>query len=473
MVAPQQAPPPVVAHHPKVVPQSSLPPPSYVSQNQLHQLDHPGSAAAAAAMYVAASNAGAGMVGPGSVMPPAQPAKTKKGVKRKADTTTPSANSYMDSGHHQFTGSEAGKISTRRESGRQIKKPNKDLDLVTPHQPIINKPKEKLKDSLKACNEILKELFSKKHSTYAWPFYKPVDAELLGLHDYHDIIKKPMDLGTVKVNLKITVKFKCFSNNCFWNNFGYNFLFGFSLQQKMDTRAYRSGAEFAADVRMIFTNCYKYNPPDHDVVTMARKLQDVFEMRYAKIPDDPPDKSGSDSDDGSDGSASDGETGGETDDSEVERAKKLQTLSEQLKNMQDQMRMLMDQSAKKKEGKKEKKPKSKHRPGKEDAVAMLGAPGFGAMNMQQGATSSMGPQMGMLAQKPPKGSKKQQQQAAAAAVGAPGGVAPPQKKQKTGSRASKKKQANAAAGMVPGKIEKIKIDSYYVGRFRMEGMVEW
>lgn len=74
-----------------------------------------------------------------------------------------------------------------------------------------------------------------------------MDAELLGLHDYFDIIKKPMDLGTVK--------------------------------QKMDGRAYRNAAEFAADVRLIFTNCYKYNPPDHDVVAMARKLQDVFEMR--------------------------------------------------------------------------------------------------------------------------------------------------------------------------------------------------
>jgi hypothetical protein len=28
-----------------------------------------------------------------------------------------------------------------------------------------------------------------------------VDADLLGLHDYHDIIKKPMDLGTVKVGV--------------------------------------------------------------------------------------------------------------------------------------------------------------------------------------------------------------------------------------------------------------------------------
>lgn len=66
-------------------------------------------------------------------------------------------------------------------------------------QAAHEKPKEKLSETLKACNEILKELFSKKHFNYAWPFYKPVDAEWLGLHDYHDIIKKPMDLGTVKV----------------------------------------------------------------------------------------------------------------------------------------------------------------------------------------------------------------------------------------------------------------------------------
>ncbi|MPC50580.1 Homeotic protein female sterile [Portunus trituberculatus] len=61
------------------------------------------------------------------------------------------------------------------------------------------KPKGKVSESFKNCNEILKELFSKKHSGYAWPFYKPVDADLLGLSDYHEIIKHPMDLGTVKL----------------------------------------------------------------------------------------------------------------------------------------------------------------------------------------------------------------------------------------------------------------------------------
>ena len=51
----------------------------------------------------------------------------------------------------------------------------------------------------------------------------------------------------------------------------------------MDNREYKNGAEFANDVRTIFTNCYKYNPADHDVVAMAKKLQEVFETRYGLV----------------------------------------------------------------------------------------------------------------------------------------------------------------------------------------------
>lgn len=43
-------------------------------------------------------------------------------------------------------------------------------------------------------------MFAKKHAAYAWPFYKPVDVEALGLHDYCDIIKHPMDMSTIKVS---------------------------------------------------------------------------------------------------------------------------------------------------------------------------------------------------------------------------------------------------------------------------------
>ena len=80
----------------------------------------------------------------------------------------------------------------------------------------------------------------------------------------------------------------------------------------MENRQYNNSLEFANDMRLICTNCYKYNPPDHDVVAMARKLQDVFEMRFAKIPDDSPLLGG----------------GGDSDaDSEDERERKLLQVS--------------------------------------------------------------------------------------------------------------------------------------------------
>lgn len=60
------------------------------------------------------------------------------------------------------------------------------------------------------------------------------------------------------------------------------------LQRKIDHGDYFTPGEFASDVRLVFTNCYKYNPPDHDFVTMAKRLQfDVFEMLYARMPEEP------------------------------------------------------------------------------------------------------------------------------------------------------------------------------------------
>lgn len=50
----------------------------------------------------------------------------------------------------------------------------------------------------------------------------------------------------------------------------------------MDGREYREAHQFSADVRLMFSNCYKYNPPDHDVVAMARKLQVIFFISMIK-----------------------------------------------------------------------------------------------------------------------------------------------------------------------------------------------
>ncbi|EPY84289.1 Bromodomain-containing protein 2 isoform 19-like protein [Camelus ferus] len=240
-----------------------------------------------------------------------------------------------------------------RESGRPIKPPRKDLpDSQQQHQ---SSKKGKLSEQLKHCNGILKELLSKKHAAYAWPFYKPVDASALGLHDYHDIIKHPMDLSTVK--------------------------------RKMENRDYRDAQEFAADVRLMFSNCYKYNPPDHDVVAMARKLQDVFEFRYAKMPDEPletgplpvstalpPGLAKSSSESSSEESSSESsseeeeedeedeeEEDSESSDSEEERAHRLAELQEQLRAVHEQLAALSQGPISKPKRKREKKEKKKKR----------------------------------------------------------------------------------------------------------------
>lgn len=102
--------------------------------------------------------------------------------------------------------------------------------------------------AFKGCISLLQRLMKHK---YAWVFNEPVDAKALGLFDYHDIIKHPMDLGTIKTRL---------SQN--W---------------------YKSPKEFAEDVRLVFYNAMTYNPKGQDVHVMAVEMLQIFEERWAII----------------------------------------------------------------------------------------------------------------------------------------------------------------------------------------------
>ncbi|KAI4382086.1 hypothetical protein MLD38_008092 [Melastoma candidum] len=102
--------------------------------------------------------------------------------------------------------------------------------------------------TMKTCGQILTKLMKHKHS---WVFKKPVDARALGLHDYHQIIKKPMDLGSVK--------------------------------KKLDRNVYSSPEDFAADVRLTFDNALTYNPKGHEVHAMAEALLSMFEEMYEPV----------------------------------------------------------------------------------------------------------------------------------------------------------------------------------------------
>lgn len=273
------------------------------------------------------------------VVPPAAPVIKKKGVKRKADTTTPTTSAITASRSESpvpISDPKQAKVSNRREStGRPIKAPKKDLE--DGEIPQHAGKKGKLNEHMKYCDSILKEMLSKKHAAYAWPFYKPVDAEALELHDYHDIIKHPMDLSTVK--------------------------------KKMDGRDYPDAQGFAADIRLMFSNCYKYNPPDHEVVAMARKLQDVFEMRFAKMPDEPaeppapPPAAAPVVSKSMESSHTSEESSSQSDssDSEEERATRLAELQEQLKAVHEQLAALSQAPVNKPKKKKEKKEKEKEK----------------------------------------------------------------------------------------------------------------
>ncbi|XP_061627872.1 bromodomain-containing protein 4-like isoform X3 [Phyllopteryx taeniolatus] len=278
--------------------------------------------------------------------------KQRKSQKRKADTTTPTANDQL---------SESSPVSaetrTRRETSRPSKQPNRDPSQPDSQHHLVGGLETggmltpKRQDQLHFCSLLVKEMLSKKHFAYSWPFHLPVDAKALGLHDYHDIIKHPMDLSTIK--------------------------------KKLDNRQYRDPQEFAADVRLMFSNCYKYNPPGHDVVAMARKLQDVFEMRFAKMPDEPEEAAPVPTPSSvlhpapstrqapppppivsEDSSSSLSESESSVGDSDQERQQRLAVLQEQLKAVHEQLAALSQPQVckpKKKEREKKEKKKEKHK----------------------------------------------------------------------------------------------------------------
>ena len=98
------------------------------------------------------------------------------------------------------------------------------------------------------CMLLLRKLMRHK---YGWVFNEPVDAEKLELHDYHSIIKTPMDLGTVK--------------------------------DRIMSNHYASPSDFAADVRLTFNNALLYNPKTDDVHAMALTLCALFEELWQGV----------------------------------------------------------------------------------------------------------------------------------------------------------------------------------------------
>ncbi|XP_036266107.1 CREB-binding protein isoform X2 [Pipistrellus kuhlii] len=83
------------------------------------------------------------------------------------------------------------------------------------------------------------------------PFRQPVDPQLLGIPDYFDIVKNPMDLSTIK--------------------------------RKLDTGQYQEPWQYVDDVWLMFNNAWLYNRKTSRVYKFCSKLAEVFEQEIDPV----------------------------------------------------------------------------------------------------------------------------------------------------------------------------------------------
>ncbi|CAG0917292.1 unnamed protein product [Notodromas monacha] len=83
----------------------------------------------------------------------------------------------------------------------------------------------------------------------AWPFMRPVKKS--DVPDYYDVIKRPMDFGTMK--------------------------------GKLDDNKYLVNQDFLEDVRLIFDNCRLYNPSDSVVFECGEKMEEFFREKLSEM----------------------------------------------------------------------------------------------------------------------------------------------------------------------------------------------
>lgn len=109
----------------------------------------------------------------------------------------------------------------------------------------------RLEAELLPMRQLLHRLMSHPSCNRKGIFNSPVDVEGLGLLNYFDIVKKPMDLGTIK--------------------------------ERLFAVAYGTRAEAADDIRLVFSNAMLFNPPSNPVHKAAEELLSVFEKQYDQI----------------------------------------------------------------------------------------------------------------------------------------------------------------------------------------------
>jgi hypothetical protein len=110
---------------------------------------------------------------------------------------------------------------------------------------------EILADDLKGRLEKVVNALARHRFYYI--FAQPVDPAALNIPDYFDVVKTPMDLGTV------------------------------ARRVSGGTYGWDKVHLFEDDVRLVFDNCASYNPPGSDAATMGKMVEDEFNKKWIEL----------------------------------------------------------------------------------------------------------------------------------------------------------------------------------------------
>jgi len=112
----------------------------------------------------------------------------------------------------------------------------------------------------KFCVPTLRNL---KKSKDARLFLTPIDVVAMNIPHYPEITH-PMDFSTIERKLNFSSPIKPNPNP--------------------ENPRYQTADQFIADVRLVFTNCVKFNGPEHAISLMGRRVEELFDKSIKNLP---------------------------------------------------------------------------------------------------------------------------------------------------------------------------------------------
>lgn len=117
-------------------------------------------------------------------------------------------------------------------------------------------PAEKHQKRMEQALDIVRKLIGLPEAEL---FSEPVDAEALGIPEYLEVIKEPMDLGTILGRLEV------------------------GESQGWENCVYKGVDEVKRDIELVWSNCYTFNMPGEPISDLCKDMENAFKKEWKKL----------------------------------------------------------------------------------------------------------------------------------------------------------------------------------------------